>query len=147
MRPWIAIMRTIGDVRCFILADDVLILALGENMLGQFAKALNSTHDFLQQMGAKVAPNKSYNFASGRKAVAWLRETTWEFIDATIEVVTDLRYLGAHLTTRQEPTSATLEARWEKGLSQLKKLRFCPASVEAKVARWGKGHPLRNRSG
>ena len=49
-------------------------------------------------------------------------------------MVTDLRYLGAHLTTRQEPTSATLATRWEKGLSQLKKLRFCPASVEAKVA-------------
>ena len=114
MRPWIAIMRTVGDVRCFILADDVLILARGDNMLGQFAKALNATHDFLQQMGAKVAPNKSYNFASGRKAATWLRETTWEFIDATIEVVTDLRYLGAHLTTRQEPTSATLEDRWEK---------------------------------
>ena len=101
MRPWIAIMRTFVDVRCFILADDVLILALGENMLGQFAKALNATHDFLQQMGAKVAPNKSYNFASGRKAANWLRQTTWDFIGATIEVVIDLRYLGAHLTTRQ----------------------------------------------
>ena len=51
-------------------------------------------------MGAKVAPNKSYNFASGRKAALWLKQTTWEFIGATIEVVTDLRYLGAHLTTR-----------------------------------------------
>ena len=37
MRPWIAIMRTIGDIRCFILADDVLILAQGQHMLGQFA--------------------------------------------------------------------------------------------------------------
>ena len=134
MRPWIVIMRTFGDIRCFILADDVLILAQGQHMLGQFAKALNSTHDFLQQMGAKVAPNKSYNFASGRKEAKWLSQTTWEYIGATIEVVTDLRYLGAHLTTRQEPSSATLEARWVKGLNQLKRLRFCPAAVEAKVA-------------
>ena len=27
MRPWIILMRTCGEVRCFILADDVLILA------------------------------------------------------------------------------------------------------------------------
>ena len=103
-------------------------------MLGQFAKALNYTHDFLQQMGAKVAPNKSYSFASGRKGATWLSQTTWEYIGATIEVVIDLRYLGAHLTTRQEPTSATLEARWEKGINQFKRLRFCPAAVEAMVA-------------
>ena len=74
MRPWIVLMRTFGDVRCFILADDVLILAQGQHMLGQFAKALNSTHDFLQQMGARVAPNKRYNFASGRKAATWLSQ-------------------------------------------------------------------------
>ena len=37
MRPWIAIMRSICDIRCFILADDVLILAHGQHMLGQFA--------------------------------------------------------------------------------------------------------------
>lgn len=134
MRPWIIQMRTVGDSRCFILAGDVLILAQGQHMLGQFAKALHTTHDFLQQMGAKVAPNKSFSFVSGRTAAVWLRQTTWDYIDATIEVVTDLRYLGAHLTTRQKPSSATLEARWEKGTNQLKRLRYCPAATEAKVA-------------
>ena len=134
MRPWIILMRSISGIKCFILADEVLILAQGQHMLGQFTKALNSTHDFLQAMGAKVAPTKSYNFASGKKAATWLSQTVWDYIDATIEVVADLRYLGAHLTTRQNPSSATLEARWEKGLNQLKRLRYCPASLEAKVA-------------
>jgi len=38
MRPWIAIMRTFGNIRCFILADDVLIIAQGQHMLGKFAR-------------------------------------------------------------------------------------------------------------
>ena len=108
MRPWIAIMRTVVDVRCFILADDVLILALGENMLGQFAKALNSTHDFLQQMGAKVAPNKSYNLASGRKAATWLRQTTWDHHSGHAQAAHKTRHepqlTPPRCTTSQAPT-------------------------------------------
>ena len=46
---------------------------------------------------------------------------------------TDFRYLGAHLTTRHSPTSATLDTRLEKALTQLKRLRYVPADVEAKV--------------
>ena len=67
MRPWIVIMRTIPGVSCYILADDVLVLAEGAAMVGRLAEALNSTHEYLNDMGAKVAPAKSYNFASSKK--------------------------------------------------------------------------------
>ena len=50
-----------------------------------------------------------------------------------MQVVTDFRYLGAHLTTRQSPTSKTINDRLEKALAQLKRLRFCPATAEAKT--------------
>ena len=102
-------------------------------MVGQLAKALNTTHEYLNDMGAKVAPSKSYNFASDSKAAKWLQATTWDHIEAKIDVVTDFRYLGAHLTTRQSPTSSTMEARWDKALNQLKRLRYVPATAEAKV--------------
>ena len=49
-------------------------------------------------------------------------------------MVNDLRYLGAHLTTRLNPTSSTLDARFEKAIVQLKKLRYVPAGAEAKVS-------------
>ena len=64
MSPWVMLMRTFVGVRCFILADDVLILATGKHMAAIFVKALHATHPYLQKMGAIVAPNKSYNFAS-----------------------------------------------------------------------------------
>ena len=68
MRPWIILMRMIGGIRVFILADDVLIIARGPTMLGAAAKAINGTHAYLKTMGAKVAPDKSYNFATTQKA-------------------------------------------------------------------------------
>ena len=77
-------------------------------MLSMFAGALNATHTFLHLMRAKVAPDKSYNFASCLKARNWLKETMWKHIDSSIHVITDFRYLGAHTTTRQATNSSTL---------------------------------------
>jgi len=133
MRPWIINMRKFSGIKCFILADDVLILGTGMKMLSKFAGAFNATHKFLHLMGAKVAPDKSYNFGSCLKARNWLKETIWEHIDSSIHVIADFRYLGAHLTTRQATNSSTMDKRWDKAKQQLKKLRFCPAKAEAKV--------------
>ena len=51
MRPWLIMMRTVGDITCYILADDVLILAIGPRMIGKLARALNKTHKYLKQYG------------------------------------------------------------------------------------------------
>ncbi len=47
-----------------VLADDVLMVTEGKTMLRKFVDALNYTHQYLQDMGARVAPSKSFNFAS-----------------------------------------------------------------------------------
>ena len=118
MRPWIILMRTIG-VACVILADDVLVLADGCEMLDQFARGLNHTHRYLQAMGAKIAPDKSYDFANDAAAVKWLKRTACN-IDQNIEVVKDFRYLGAHLSSGTTVKSPTLSKRWDKALQQLR---------------------------
>ena len=48
-------MRGWDGVNCYILADDVLIIATGRQMIGRLAQALNATHEYLQTMGATVA--------------------------------------------------------------------------------------------
>ena len=121
MRPWIIQMRTYVGITCYILADDVLILGTGMKMVSNFAKALNATHLYLHKMGAKVAPDKSYNFASCNKARCWLRTTMWKHIESSIKVIADFRYLGAHLPTRHATSSSILD----------KRLRYCPAKPEA----------------
>ena len=102
-------------------------------MLSNFSKALNATHEYLHLMGAKVAPDKSYNFASCKKARSWLKNTLWKHIDSGIEVIQDFRYLGAHLTSAKATCSSTLDKRWGKTTQQLRKLRYCPATAEAKA--------------
>ena len=89
-------------------------------MLTKFTGALNATHKYLHRMGAKLAPDKSYNFASSLKAKKWLNETAWEHIGSSIQVITDCRYLGAHLTTRHVANSSTIDKRWEKGKAAIK---------------------------
>ena len=43
MRPWIETVRLTDNIRCFILADDVLILSTGSFMAKSFASALDLT--------------------------------------------------------------------------------------------------------
>ena len=76
MRPCIMLMRCY-DVAGYILADDVLITVAGHDIYDNFTNALNATRDYLQAMGARVAPDKSFNFASHRIAKTWLQQTLW----------------------------------------------------------------------
>ena len=57
------------------LADDVMILAVGADMQQKYARALNHNHIYLQAMGARVAPAKSFNFGSCAKAKDWFADT------------------------------------------------------------------------
>ena len=116
-----------------VLADDVMIIAKGRRMLRQYTKALDQTHQYLQDMGAKVAPAKSYNFASTEVGRKWLSETWWKKINSSIEVVKDLRYLGGHLSTTTKMSRRTIEARCEAGLNQLARLKYVPAEDDDKA--------------
>ena len=126
MRPWIITMRKFAGLTCYILADDVLIIGTGMKMFTKFAGALNATHRYLHHMGAKVAPDKSYNFASCKKARNWLNETMWKHIDSSIHVITDFRYLGTHLTTRHAANSSTIDQIWEKTQTRVKTTKVLP---------------------
>ena len=98
MRAWIIMLRPM-QVLPRVLADDVCIIAKGSHMLKKLARALNATHRFCQDMGAKIAPTKSLNFATTLVARRWLEQSWWKEIQAAIPVVGDFRYLGAHVNT------------------------------------------------
>ena len=122
MRPWLSLMETAG-VEGRVLADDILIITGGEGMLHRFGRALQLTHTYMDDAGAKVAPDKSYNFASNETAAEWLRKTTWATIKSKIKVVRDFRYVGAHLNTMRVRKAATLDARFHKGVGMLRRLK------------------------
>ena len=130
MRPWICLMEKLQAVPN-ILADDVFLLMTGPHMLKKNAEALNQTHEYLQTMGARIAPAKSFNFASSQSATKWLAETWWDKIQNTIDTCKDFRYLGAHLSTRLTTTSATLKKRMEEARVQQNTSRHDAASTSA----------------
>ena len=95
LRPWVGLMKTCNAIPR-VLADDLLILNIGRGHLEAFTKALNATHEFLYDMGARVASNKSYNFSNNKGTRTWLRTHIWTKIEATISVINHGRDLGAH---------------------------------------------------
>ena len=57
-----------------VLVDDALVIAKGSRMIKRLARALNSTHSYLHNMGAKVVPTKCLNFATTPAARKYLEE-------------------------------------------------------------------------
>ena len=84
-------------------------------------------------MGAKFAPDKSYNYGSTSASRKWLVETWWPHIGTTIEVIRDIRYFGSHLSAAHNSKSSTLEARWQKAIAQLRRSMYMPATIDARA--------------
>lgn len=116
-----------------VLADDVMAIARGTRMLRRLASALRATHCHLQDMGAKIAPAKCFNFASTPKARKWLEETWWDAIAAKVPVLIDFRHLGAHLNNGGGRRAATLHARAGRGIAQLRRTARLRARPEEKA--------------
>mgnify|MGYP003312472344 CR=1 FL=1 len=47
MRPWVVMMQLQHKVRPSVLVDDIMLLANGTNMLGNFVAAMDATHSYL----------------------------------------------------------------------------------------------------
>ena len=72
--PWVVLMGVLGpDVAFWRMTS--LSSQKDPFMFILLARAINFTHKYLQTMGARLAPDKSYNFTSTPTAEKWLRET------------------------------------------------------------------------
>jgi hypothetical protein len=58
LTPWINMTKALGAAPR-ILADDILMLATGQMHEHILVEALDATHIFMQDIGARVAVNKS----------------------------------------------------------------------------------------
>ena len=99
------------DIDPKILADDILTLAHGKDCMRLFVKALDETREYIHDMGGKLAEGKSINFASNPVHRKWLEESMWKATGKDIEVVSDFRYLGAHMTVYGRAKTTTNKKR------------------------------------
>ena len=132
LRPWLMHMRSINVVPR-ILADDIFIVSHGPGHLERFAHAYDETFAYLDAIGAKAAPKKSYTFSSCPNARAWLRTHIRKNINTCINNVLHYRDLGAHFSAGTLLSGATLLARFKKARLLAMKIGRLPISFSDKV--------------
>ena len=63
LRPWLVMVKEAGAQGC-VLADDMLVLCEGPAHALIFEHVFDQAHLMVQDVGANLAPRKSYNFSS-----------------------------------------------------------------------------------
>ena len=123
MKPWVELTASVG---CSprVLADDILVAAHGTDHQRHFHHAFSLTLEYIQDIGATIAPDKSYLISTNRVTRKWLRSVTWPQVGgASIPVQSHVRDLGTHLCTTEGKASTTLAARARKAIDILSRLR------------------------
>ena len=133
LRPWILYMKRLSCVPR-VLADDLLVMSLSPK-LDVFIEGYEATHIYLADMGAKVAPNKSYTFSSSADFRGWLKDYVWPALGKCIVTFINFRDLGSHLNFSMRPCGATLTARIGRGTEIINRIRWLPVSFEEKGRR------------
>lgn len=121
-RPWILLMRKLETVPR-VLADDIMTYASGERHEQRLITAYQATHEYLADMGARLAPTKSCSFSTCKHTSNRLRHYTWPHISTTIPVANNFRDLGAHLRPTNAHNSTTLNDRLRKATTKVTRIR------------------------
>lgn len=116
-----------------ILADDILVLAQGEGHVDLFQTAFDETSDYLQSMGAKLAPDKSWTSSTSKATRKFLLAHTWVNFGRRIGVITDTRDLGAHLNLSAKANSSTLTSRLRGGTTLVRRIEMMPTDIKRKA--------------
>ena len=133
MTPWVNIMKDNG-LEPRVLADDLLFTAddnNGEDHLDLTIKGVELSIDYFEDIGAKVAANKCFTFASSSKTRNHLKKHIWKRGNKIINK-NSFRDLGSHLHLHKSKNGATLSERMLQATKMTKRLRWLNVSVETK---------------
>ena len=133
MRPWILLVKVQGLIHPRVLADDLLLLGIGSGHFTAFVHAFNITHKYMQDIGAKIAPDKSLLFSNDSAIRSSLASEHWAYLDTFIPVVLHLRDLGSHLNTTTRNIGTTLTKRMQRCIGRLGRLRHLPLDIATKL--------------
>ena len=76
MRAWVNIMQARG-LQGRILADDIMLLAHGDDHLRRFQVGFSAILEYIADTGGKVAVSKSYLFSAHSTARQFLAQHVW----------------------------------------------------------------------
>lgn len=132
LRPWVQLMKSQG-ARPRILADDLLVATHGPDHCRKFQRVYNMTHKHIKDLGARLAPTRSYTFSTSEVARDWLRQCTWPEVGGTIPCINHGRDLGAHFNLSDSSVGATLTERLRKATARVRRIARIPISYEDKA--------------
>ena len=132
LRPWTIAIETIGAIPR-ILADDLLVFTRGAQHCSKMQEAVNLTHQLLQDMGATIAPSKSFIFSNRADARKWFGQHIWKNLGSVIPVVKCVRDLGGTINTTARKNSHVIDARLRQAIIILRRFRFLPHTIEVKA--------------
>ena len=122
LKPWINYMIELG-VEPRVLADDLMVTATGEGNHTKTIQAMQASRQYFHDIGAKVANNKCFTFATDPKVRKNLAGFVWDKQGTKIPNVKSFRDLGAHMNLTTNANGATLTARLKKATKMAKRLK------------------------
>ena len=132
-KPWVNMLSAKQAVPR-VLADDIMVAAHGPEHLSSFVYAFDLTLAYIQDIGAAIAPQKSYLLSTNRVARKRLRTLEWQSIGgARIPVYLHARDLGTHISSTEGKAGTTLVRRASKALGTLSRLRMSNYAYEKKA--------------
>ncbi len=131
-RPWIIMMREF-QANPRVLADDIMLFTRGAQHEQQFKAAFDATHEYIEDLGAQLAPEKSTTFSTNRVTRKKLRTHIWSKTGTKIKVIQNARDLGSHLSTTSVMSGSTLTDRINSAIETVNRIRFTPFSYKTKA--------------
>lgn len=95
MLPWIKLMEEL-EVTPRVLADDLLFTASGPGHRAKVIRAMEMSRTYFQDIGAKVADNKCFTFATDSRTRNKLKHHTWNNTSCPIPTFNNFRDLGTY---------------------------------------------------
>ena len=132
MRPWLRFMSELGATPR-VLADDVMVYMTSEWHLEGFTRAYTATLQYIQDMGARAAPEKSFIFSTSGQTRTWMKTFTWPIIYQPIKVVGHIRDLGTHLNTTCRYAATTSTKRLYEACGMIRKIGYLPHELHYKA--------------
>ena len=129
--PWVNQMRKLGvKPRC--LADDLMITARGYGHKARCIRAMHASREYFIAIGAKIAENKCFTFASDEVTRQYLRKCEWDARGTRIPVCNNFRDLGTHVNLTANLNGATIIERMAKATRMARRLRYARIPRESK---------------
>ena len=131
LKPWINYMIELG-VEPRVLADDLMVTAVGQGNRTKTIQAMQKSRQYFHDIGAKVANNRCFTFATDPKVRKELGEFIWDDQGTKIPNHRSFRDLGAHMNLTSNANGATLTARMAKATKMARRLKWMPIPKEGK---------------